>query len=200
MADEAGEITVLLQNVRANRPGARDQLVSRVYRELHRIACSRIGPSDRRLADPTTLVSETYLRLFKDEERSWENRHHFFFVAARVMRDILVERARRKNTQKRGGKAAHIELREDSVSADCEAVEFLALHDAIDALEDAHPTAANVIMLRFFAGLNRAQTAELLQISEGAVWREWMFARAWLLSRIGASDPFQGDSSAERKS
>ena len=200
MADAAGDITVLLQDVRANRPGARDQLVSMVYRELHRIACSRIGPSDRRLADPTTLVSETYLRLFKDDERTWENRHHFFFVAARVMRDILVERARRKNTQKRGGKVPHLELREDSVSADCDAAEFLALHDAIDALEHAHPTAANVVMLRFFAGLNRAQTAELLQISESAVWREWMFARAWLLSRIGASDPFQKDPSSDRES
>lgn len=185
MTDSAGDITQLLREVEASLPGARDRLVTLVYRELHTIASNRVGRGDRRLADPTTLVSETYLRLFKKEDRSWENRHHFFFVAARVMRDILVERARQKNTQKRGGKLPHVELREDAVPVDCEAGELLALHDALDALERLHPTAAQVVLLRFFGGLSREQTAEMLRISEGAVWREWMFARAWLLTKLG---------------
>ena len=84
MADSAGEITELLREVQANHPGAQYRLVTLVYRELHKIACNRVGGSDRRLADPTTLVNEAYLRLFKEEDRSWENRHHFFFVAAPV--------------------------------------------------------------------------------------------------------------------
>ena len=160
MADSAGDITELLREVQANHPGARDRLVTLVYRELHKIACNRVGGSDRRLADPTTLVNETYLRLFKEEDRSWENRHHFFFVAARVMRDILVERARKRNTKKRGGKLPHVELREDAIPAECEAGELLALHDALEALEQSHPTAAQAGLLRFFGGLGREQTAK----------------------------------------
>ncbi len=192
MADSAGDITELLREVQANHPGARDRLVTLVYRELHKIACNRVGGSDRRLADPTTLVNETYLRLFKEEDRSWENRHHFFFVAARVMRDILVERARKRNTKKRGGKLPHVELREDAIPAECEAGELLALHDALEALEQSHPTAAQVVLLRFFGGLGREQTAEMLRISEGAVWSEWMFARAWLLTKLGETGTERG--------
>lgn len=183
-----GDITMLLREVEEDRPGARDRLVAIVYRELHAMATNRLGHADRRLMEPTTLVHETYMRLFGKDGKSWENRRHFFFVAAKVMRDVLVDRARRMSAQKRGGRRPHGPLTDDAISVEGEAFELLSLHDALDALEQAHPVPAKVVMLRFFAGLDRDQTGEIMGISAGAAWREWMFAKGWLLNRMNGRE------------
>lgn len=187
--DPTGEITVLLHAAKAGQPGALDRLFSLVYEELRKIAKSRIDGGNQWAAEPTTLVHEVYLRLFKQNHASWEDRHHFFWAAARAMRDILVERARRESAAKRGGGRKRIELREDMASTS-ETPDLIDLNEALSQLEAVHPKSAEVVTLQFFAGLNRDQIAEVLNISPAAVWREWSFARAWLQSWLerGISD------------
>jgi RNA polymerase sigma factor (TIGR02999 family) len=185
--DPSGEITVLLQAAKAGQPGALDRLFSLVYDELRKIAKNRVDANNQWASEPTTLVHEAYLRLVKRDQTSWVDRHHFFWAAARAMRDILVERARRECAAKRGGGRNRIELNEDMVFG-TEAPDLIDLNEALLRLEAVHPRSAEVVALQFFAGLNREQIAEILNISPSAVWREWSFARAWLLSQLDDSN------------
>jgi len=191
-----GEITVLLQGVSENRPGAASALMNLVYAELRGIAQGKLAGSNHELIQATALVHEAYLRLFRDEQPTWENRAHFFWAAARAMRDILVEHARREHALKRGGNHRRVGLDE----ADGLAVEsrrMLELDEALARLSEEHPEAAQVVMLRYFAGLSREQTAAALQRSPASVWRDWNFARAWLLDRLGDDPGRTGDTPPE---
>lgn len=183
-AEPRGEITGALVQMRAGLPGAPNRLMALVYSELKKIARNRLPSRDKKCSDATTLVHEAYLRLFGGKPVAWENRHHFFFAAARAMRDILVDRARRQNAKKRGGGHRRVDL--DSETPDLsQAADLLAIHEVLDRLERTHPETAQIVMLIFFAGLTRAQVAEVTGISESAVWREWNFAKAWLLEALG---------------
>lgn len=183
----AGEITLLLQAAKTGQPGAVDRLFSRVYDELRKIASNRINAIGNWAAAPTTVVNEVYLRLFKKVNPSWEDRRHFFWAASRAMRDILVERARRDQAVRHGGGKKRLELHED-MAATSGAPDLMDLNEALNQLEILHPIPYKVVDLKFFGGLNRDQIAEILDISPSAVWREWCFARAWLLQRIGDKD------------
>lgn len=181
-AEDNHELTALLGEIRSGLPGAPDRLFQRVYDELRAVASARVGPAAG--VDPTTLVHESYLRLFGKTNPSWENRHHFFWAAARAMRDLLVERARRNGAVKRGGDRRREPFDEDLCAAS-EGVDLVSLNEALERLERTHGLAARVVFLRFFAGLARGQIAELLGLSPAAVWREWNFAKAWLLTEMG---------------
>lgn len=185
----AGEVTVLLRALSAGQPGAADQLIALVYDELKRIARNRVSVAGKAHLEPTALVHESYVRLFSREEQTWENRHHFYWAAARAMRDVLVEAARSQQAAKRGGGQRHVDLGDDvPAAAETDAEDLLALNDALRALEAVHPETARLVMLRFFAGLTRDQISELSDLSPAAVWREWNFAKAWLLEKLGGPE------------
>src|SRR5262249_9630755 len=128
----------------------------------------------------SALVNEAYLRLVKQDQIDWQSRAHFFGVAAQVMRRGLVDHARARNYQKRGGKLAHVELNEASTLAAEQAAELVALDEALEALARLDPRKSRVVELRYFGGLSAEETAEVLGVSSVTVLREWSRARAWL--------------------
>lgn len=184
--DSQGEITTILEAAKAGDSKATQRLFSLVYDELKKIAKRRISAGAAWTMHTTTLVHETYMRMVKNDQNSWENRHHFFWVASRAMRDILVESARRSGAIKRGGGRMRLDLDEDSLSQP-NAPDLLELNDALETLAKDHPKSVKIVELKYFAGLNREQIAELMKMSPAGVWREWAFARAWLAKELGGT-------------
>jgi RNA polymerase sigma-70 factor (ECF subfamily) len=182
-SDPNDEIASILSAAKAGQPGATQRLFSLVYDELKKIAKQRISAGNYWASQTTTLVHEAYLRMVKDEAASWANRHHFFWAAARAMRDILVERARHDAAAKRGGGRKRVELDEEML-AEPDPVELIALNDALERLELLHPDAAKIVELKYFAGLTQEQIAELMHVSTSFVSRQWHFAKAWLASEL----------------
>ncbi|WP_169977806.1 ECF-type sigma factor [Tautonia rosea] len=162
------------------------ELLPAVYAELRRLAGSlsgRLAPGQT--LQPTALVHEAYLRLVGNRDPGWNGRRHFFGAAARAMRDILVEQARRKGARKRGGNARRVELAEGLAIIEPPADDLLAVDEAIQRLRAEKPHLAEIAMLRFFAGLSVEETAAVLGVSESTLAREWRFARAWLARHLG---------------
>ena len=182
MAQE--ELTEILERARQGDASAKEALLPLVYQELRSIARRRMqsGPKDHTL-QPTALVHEAYLRSLRDDE-SFENRRHFFFIAARAMRDILVEHARRKAAGKRGGDVEHVASEEVAPNIEAPVEDMLALNLALNVLESEHERPHQVVMLRFFGGLSNADAAELLGVTPRTAARDWEFARAFLFSRL----------------
>jgi RNA polymerase sigma factor (TIGR02999 family) len=162
------------------------ELMPVVYAELRRLAAALAGrlPPGQTL-QPTALVHEAYLRLVGDQDPGWNGRRHFFGAAARAMRDILVEQARRKGAQKHGGAARRVELTEGLAIIEPPVDDLLAVDEAIQQLQAEKPHLAEIAMLRYFAGLSTDETAAVLGISASTLAREWRFARAWLTRRLG---------------
>ena len=169
-----------------DREDALNRLFPAVYAELRASARAqlRYERSDHTL-QPTALVHEAYLRLLGGAYPSWNDRQHFFRAAGEAMRRILVEHARRRARVKRGGNPVRVTLTDVASLTQHDPVEVLALDDAIRRLEQQDPTAADIVRLRFFAGLSVEETAAMLDLSERTVKREWAFARAWLFSALG---------------
>lgn len=183
----AEEITQLLAAWREGDRDALDRLVPRVYDELRRVADRHLRRerSDHTL-QPTALVHEAYLRLTGAERPAWRDRLHFFAVAAQVMRRILVDHARARRAEKRGGGARLLPLDDGAAGAE-RAVELVALDDALEALAKVDPRKARIIELHYFAGLTVAETAEVLGRSVSTVVLEARLARAWLVSALRES-------------
>ena len=181
----ANDVTGLLLSWRQGDAGALDRLVPLVYDELRRVArrhLRRERPGHSLQA--TALVHEVYLRLVDVDRMTLKSRTHFFAVAARLMRQILVHHARRKRAGKRGGGVTMMSLDEVSPAAQTSNVDVLALDQALDALSSFDPQQCRVVELRFFAGLNIDEAAEALGISTATVEREWAMAKAWLYQRL----------------
>jgi RNA polymerase sigma-70 factor (ECF subfamily) len=180
-------VTLLLTNWRAGDPSAAEKLIASVYKELRQLAgyYMRDEREDHTL-QPTALVHELFLRLSKSERVSWQNRAHFFAVAARQLRRILVNHARDRQVDKRGGKRVKLTLSYLNGVSQAREQDVLELNDALDRLEGFEPRAARVIELRFFAGLTEAEAAEALGISVASLKRDWAFGRAWLLRQLGS--------------
>jgi RNA polymerase sigma factor (TIGR02999 family) len=161
-------------------------LLPAVYAELRRLAASLAGrlPPGQTL-QPTALVHEAYLRLVGEQDPGWNGRRHFFGAAARAMRDILVEQARRKAAHKHGGAARRVELAEGLAIIEPPADNLLAVTEAIDKLQAEKPDLAEIALLRYFAGLSVEETAAVLGISPSTLARQWRFARAWLARELG---------------
>jgi len=174
-------VTQLLVDWSAGNQAALEQLMPIVYDELHRLARRHMA---RERPDHTlqtsALINEAYLRLVDQQGLQWQNRAHFFAVAARVMRHILIDHARSYHYAKRGAGAQKIALDEAVVFTEQRAAEFVALDDALDTLAELDPRRSEVVELRFFGGLSIEETAEVLKISAPTVQREWRAARAWL--------------------
>ena len=179
-------VTELLRAAQAGDAAAAERLLAVVYEQLHQLARARMAhlPPGQTL-QPTALVHEAYLRLTGKGDVPWESRRHFFFAAARAMRDILVEQARRKAGLKRGGGRQRQELDEACAVIEPPGENVLAVHDALEELEKQDPLKAQIVLLRYFSGLTTAETAEILGLAERTLERKWHFIRAWLLKRLG---------------
>ncbi len=175
------DVTGLLVAWRAGDADALERLLPAVYTELHRLAHRYMR--DERPDHPlqtTALVHEAYLRLVDVKRVDWEDRNHFFAVSARMMRRILVEQARRRNADKRGGDVSHVALDEAVVPATERGADLLALDEALEQLGALAPRKASVVELRYFAGLSVEETAEVLRVSVETVTRDWRMAKLWL--------------------
>lgn len=174
------DVTRLLLDLQQGREGAADALVPVVYAELHDLAVHYMrGERDSHTLQPTALVHEAYMRLVDQRNASWQNRSHFFGIAAQAMRRILVDHARRKRASKREG-GERVTLDESVAEAPQRSVDLIALDDALLKLAALDPRQARVVELRYFGGLDIEQTAESLGISPATVKRDWTFARAFL--------------------
>lgn len=181
------DITQLLSAVQAGAPQASSQLFSVLYEELKRIAASQMrAESASHTLQPTALVHEAFLRLIGSANCDWQNRAHFFGAAAEAMRRILIESARAKKAQKRGGENQRVELQDRQAAADAPSSpeEILDLNDAIIQLENEDADLAQLVKLRFYGGLQMDQIAELQGISKSTAERRWTFAKAWLSHRL----------------
>jgi RNA polymerase sigma factor (TIGR02999 family) len=170
-----------------NQPAA--ELLPELYAELRRLAAAlttRLRPGQT--LQPTALVHEAYLRLVGGRDPGWEGRRHFFGAAARAMREILIEQARRKGSRKRGGGACRVELSEGLALIEPPADDLLALDEAIRQLQAEKPHHAEVVLLRYYTGLSVEETAEVVGRSVSTVTREWRFARAWLAGKVRLRD------------
>ena len=161
------------------------KLMPLVYEELRRLARNylRRERADHTL-QPTALVHEAYLRLVDDSSVSWQNRAHFYGIAARLMRQILVDHARTHNAQKRGGLEQKFSLEEARDLAAPGPVDLVALNGALDSLAQTYPRKSEVVELKFFGGLEANEIAEVLQVSEKTVLRDWNFAKLWLCREL----------------
>jgi RNA polymerase sigma-70 factor, ECF subfamily len=173
------EVTVLLDELNAGSETAPDKLLPLVYDDLRRLARAYFANEKKEhTLQATALVHEAYIRLVNWENVSWQNRAHFFAVAADVMRKILIDHARRKNAQKRDG-GQKILLDEAVSFSNEKELDLLKLDEALKTLEKLDGRQARIVELRFFGGLSIEETAYVLKISETTVKREWTFAKAW---------------------
>jgi RNA polymerase sigma factor (TIGR02999 family) len=182
----------LLQDVAGGHEGAQDALLEQVYAQLRAIAQNFINQErPGHTLQATALVHEAYLRLLGQEEASneieWRNRRHFYHAAAEAMRRILIEHARRRGAEKRGGGWQRTLLNVCDLAATDDSAGILAMNDAIMRLEETDATAAEIVRLRFFAGLSVEQTAAALNMSDRTVRREWTYARAKLFHLLEQS-------------
>jgi RNA polymerase sigma factor (TIGR02999 family) len=180
------EVTRILTAIEQGDPQAASQLLPLVYDELRRLAAQKLAHEQPgQTLPPTALVHEAYLRLVgADAQAHWDSRGHFFAAAAEAMRRILVEQARRKRRQKRGGGRTRQDLDEDQVAAPEPRVDLLALDEALTKLAATDAAAAQVVQLRYFAGLPLPEAAQVLGISARTAGRLWAYARAWLHQEI----------------
>jgi RNA polymerase sigma factor (TIGR02999 family) len=187
--DQPLNATELLMAWGRGEATAFDRLVPLVHDELRRLArryMARERPGHTLQA--TALVNEAYLRLIEVKRVRWQNRAHFFAMSARVMRRILVDSARARGNDKRGGGVTKVSLDEAVVVSKQPGQDLVALNDALQALEAVHPRKSHVVELRFFAGLSLEETAEALHVSPDTVKRDWRFAKLWLLRELRAGD------------
>ena len=188
-ADHATSITALLADLRAGRREAFDKMVPLVYRELHRAASRELAARPSDSLSTTALVHELYLKFSRAENADWHNRAHFLGVASVAMRHILVDRARRRRAEKRGGPLPHVTLDDALTAAATQADSLLELHEALDHLGKLDKRLARVVECRFFGGMTEQETAEALHVAVRTVRRDWIKARGLLYQALRADAP-----------
>lgn len=189
MSDEDGKLAELLVAIDRGEDAAMQEMISLLYPDLKQIAHSQLaGERPDHTLNTTAVVHEAYLRL-SDRQPHWKDRSHFLRTAAKVMRHLLVDHARKRNAAKRGGGYANLSLDERRVVTDDDTVAVLALNDAIQGIADIDPRLEKIIECRFFAGLSDAETAEALGIAFRTVQRDWQRARGYLLRAMELDDP-----------
>ena len=185
MTDSSYDITALLVDWSNGDQSALERLLPLVERELHRLAHSYMRrESPDHTLQTTALVNEAYLRLIDQKKTRWQNRAHFFGIAAKIMRRILLNWARDQQRQKRGGGAIQVSLSEVAAVPLIKGADLIALDEALERLNMTDERKARVVELRYFGGLSVEETAEVLDISAITVLRDWKFAKAWLLREI----------------
>ncbi len=193
--DSTHEVTRLLQAWSAGQPEASDQLLPVIYEHLRRVAREYLSHErPGHTLQPTALVHEAYLRLTDGASVQWQGRAHFFSLAARAMRRILVDHARYRQTLKRGGEQQRLSLEavpegELALMSSLEETDLISLDAALSKLIDSFPRQGRVVEMRFFGGVEAKEIAEALQISEATVKRDWQFAKMWLHRELTHAEP-----------
>ncbi len=183
-----GDVTRLLVAARGGDRGALDRLLPAVYEELRRLARSQLRRERRdHTLLATGLVHEAYIKLVDQSRVEWQGRAHFFAVAARAMRQVLVDHARKRSTEKRGGDRVRTTLGDKGLGRELSFEELVALDEALTRLGELDDRLPKVVELRFFAGLKEVEIAEVLDTSERTVQRDWARARAWLYKELYTS-------------
>ena len=181
------EVTKLLKAWSDGDQSALDKLMPLVYEELHRLAHQHMRrEKPGHMLQTSALLNEAYVRLVDQSRVHWENRGHFFGIAARLMRQILVDEALRRSFAKRGGGMIQIPLDEAAIVTQQQSVNVVALDDAMKSLEKIDERKSRIVELRFFGGMSIEETAEVLKVSPGTVMRDWTFTRAWLRKEMSA--------------
>jgi len=184
------DVTVLLRQWRNGDREAHDRLLALVYDELRRVARARLrADTPNHTLQPTALVHEAYLRLMGSKSGAPQNRAHLFALAARVMRQVLVDHARRRNADKRGGGETSITISDDTPARQASIVDVLALDEALTDLATLDQRLCQVVELKCFTGLNIQETADALGVSTATVERDWILAKAWLYAELGRATP-----------
>jgi len=191
VSERPGDVTVLLNEMRLGKRDALDRLIPLVYQELRSIAGHYLrGERVGHTLQPTALIHELYLRLVDQDRANWHDRAHFLAVAAQLMRRILVDYARVRQTAKRDGVAVGVDVTAvELCGTEVSIEEVLAVDEALDRLAELDPRQMQVVELRYFAGLTVEETAEALGISHRTVKRDWAMAVAWLRSRLSPPPP-----------
>lgn len=185
MLTEQEDITRLLQAWSGGDQTALKELTPLVYQELHSLAHRYLGRERHgHTLQTSALVNEAYLRLIDVNQVQWQNRAHFFAVSAQLMRQILVDFARTRQAQKRGGNASHVSLDEALEFSKEKSADLVALDDALTSLAALDERQSKVVELRFFGGLSIEETSEVLKVSPGTIRRDWRMARAWLYREL----------------
>ncbi|MEP0847608.1 MAG: sigma-70 family RNA polymerase sigma factor [Phycisphaerae bacterium] len=180
-----GDVTRILEAVGRGEPDAPECLMRAVYEELHSLAAQKLSRErPGHTLQATALVHEAYLRLLGHRNADWQNRRHFFGAAAEAMRRILIERARRKRRQRHGGGLKQVPLDGVDVIQPPESTDLLALDDALRRFAAEDPVKAELVKLRYFAGVPLEQAAEMLELSRATAYRYWTYAKAWLFNEI----------------
>lgn len=184
------DVTCILEGVARGEPGAADELLTLLYGELRTLAAQKMArEAPGNTLQPTALVHEAWLRLGADHQPCWQNRAHFFGAAAEAMRRILIGRARRRQSLRRGSGQQSVNIQDLELAAPMENEDqLLAINEALDKLTIEDPSKAELVKLRYFAGMTLAETARTLGISEPMAKRWWTFARAWLFNEIRSRD------------
>jgi RNA polymerase sigma factor (TIGR02999 family) len=182
------DVTRILTDIEQGDARATDELLPLVYQELRRLAAHKMaGERPGHTLQATALVHEAWLKLVDSPHQSWQNRAHFFGAAAEAMRRILIARARRKQTQRRGARAEHLDFDALEIASPAPDDQLLALNDALDRFAILEPQQAELVKLRYFVGMKIPEAAEVLGISEATAKRWWAYARAWLYHEIYGS-------------
>ncbi len=183
--DPRGEVTTLLSAWGEGDPSALDKLIPLVYAELHRIARRVWNRREHgNTLQPTALINEAYLKLAHAEGASYQDRCHFFAVASTAMRQILVNHAKSRLSEKHGAGRVNVPLDEVQEAVDRESAEIVSLHEALETLQLVDPRKSKVVEMRYFGGLSIEETAEALGISIGTANRDWRLARSWLIREM----------------
>jgi len=185
MKTSSHEVTQLLMDWGNGNQTAAEKLMPLVYEELHRLAHQYMNKEHPgHTLQTSALVNEAYLRLIDQKQVHWQNRAHFFGIAAQLMRRILVDYARSRRYQKRGGDARQVDLDEAMIVSQERAADVIALDDALKSLAEFDARKSQIVELRFFGGLSIEETAQVLEVSPGTVMRDWTLAKAWLRKAI----------------
>jgi RNA polymerase sigma factor (TIGR02999 family) len=176
------DLTRILSKIESGDPSAAEQLLPLVYDELRKLAAAKLAQEKPgQTLQATALVHEVYLRLVDVERaQSWNSRGHFFAAAAEAMRRMLVDSARRKRSAKRGGQAERVEIDENQLVAPNQDVDLIALDDVLNALAEQDSRKAELVKLRYFAGLTLREAAAVLGVSESTADADWAYAKSWL--------------------
>ena len=185
MGQASQPVTQILDEISGGDPQAAEKLLPVVYEELRRLAAAKMAQeSPGQTLQATALVHEAWLRLTGGEETAWNSRGHFFGAAAEAMRRILLERARKKSRVRHGGELHRVDLEQVTIATQDSDDVIVAIHEALEKLAAESPQKAEIVKLRYFGGLEHAEIAEVLGVSEPTVRRHWAYARSWLYAEL----------------
>jgi RNA polymerase sigma factor (TIGR02999 family) len=194
MSESPANITLLLRAAGSGERRDLDALMAAIYDDMRRLAVGHMrGERDDHTLQPTAVVHEAYIKLVDQRTTDWKDRLHFFAVASRIIRRILIDHARQRIAQKRGGAGERIRIEDDELTAPARDIDLLALDEALAELAEIDERQARIVELRFFGGCSIEEIAELLQIGKRSVDRHWLAAKSWLFCRLSEPAREPGD-------